>query len=152
MGIVREKTAVTLRSAAQGVSHSRSDVRVRDLSFTIDEPQARGGTNLGPTPTDTALAALAGCTNVIGNKCAQALGIDIGHLSIDIACEFDRRGVTLVEEIDVPFVKIVQTVTSDGPANEQELQKVADETARFCPLSKLFEGAGTVLETNWRKG
>lgn len=152
MGNVRMKTTVTLRTRAQGVSHSRSDISVRDLAFSIDEPEARGGTNTGPTPTDTALAALAGCTNVIGNKCAGALGIDIGHLEIDVACEFDRRGVTLEEEIDVPFVRVVQTVTSDGAASEEELQKVARETAKFCPLSKLFEGAGTTLETNWRKG
>lgn len=152
MGTVRMKTTVKLRAKAQGVSHSRSDVSVRDLSFSIDEPEARGGTNTGPTPTDTALAALAGCTNVIGNKCAEALGVDIGHLSIDIECDFDRRGVTLAEEIAVPFVKVVQTVVADGSASEEELLKVAEETAKFCPLSKLFEEAGTTLETQWRKG
>ncbi|MEM1237685.1 MAG: OsmC family protein [Pseudomonadota bacterium] len=145
------KTTVTLRAKAQGVSHSRTDVSIRDLNFAIDEPTARGGTNAGPTPTDTVLAALAGCTNVIGNKCASALGVDIGHLSIDIACEFDRRGVTLEEEIDVPFTKIVQTVTADGTATEEELRKVAIETEKFCPLAKLFVGAGTEVTTTWRK-
>ncbi|MEM6637304.1 MAG: OsmC family protein [Pseudomonadota bacterium] len=145
------KTSVKLGANAEGVSHSRSNVRIRDLEFAIDEPVARGGTNSGPTPTDAALAALAGCTNVIGNKCADALGVDIGKLSIDIACEFDRRGVTLVEEIDVPFVKIVQTVVAHGRANTEELARVASEVARFCPLSKLFEKAGTELSTTWSK-
>ncbi|MGB2325174.1 MAG: LysR family transcriptional regulator, partial [Pseudomonadales bacterium] len=44
-----------------------------DVDFAIDEPIERGGTNLGPTPTDAALAALIGCTNVIGHKCANRL-------------------------------------------------------------------------------
>jgi uncharacterized OsmC-like protein len=127
------------------------DVTIRDLTFSIDEPEVRGGTNMGPAPTEAALAALAGCTNVIGNKCAGKLGVDIGHLSIEITCEFDRRGVTLEEEIDVPFVALRQVVTSDGTATEEDLSRVASNVAKYCPLSKLFEQSGTALETIWQK-
>lgn len=148
---LKAKTVVKLRSSAKGISHSRTDVGIRDLTFSIDEPEARGGTNLGPAPTEAALAALAGCTNVIGNKCAEKLGVDIGHLLIEITCEFDRRGVTLEEEIDVPFVALNQVVTSDGTANDDDLARVAREVAKYCPLSKLFEQSGTALETVWQK-
>ncbi|WP_281929534.1 OsmC family protein [Roseibium album] len=148
---LREKTIVKLRTQGDGLSHSRMDVTIRDLTFSIDEPEARGGTNMGPAPTEAALAALAGCTNVIGNKCAGKLGVDIGHLSIEITCEFDRRGVTLEEEIDVPFVALRQVVTSDGTATEEDLSRVASNVAKYCPLSKLFEQSGTALETIWQK-
>ncbi|WP_305983868.1 OsmC family protein [Roseibium sp. MMSF_3544] len=148
---LRQKTVVKLRSTGRGVSHSRTDVDIRDLTFSIDEPEARGGTNLGPAPTEAALAALAGCTNVIGNKCADKLGVDVGHLTIEITCEFDRRGVTLEEEIDVPFVALRQVVTSDGTASESDLQRVASDVAKYCPLSKLFEQSGTALETIWQQ-
>jgi putative redox protein len=100
---IRMKTEVTLKAQAHCPSHSRADISVRDLTFAIDEPVERGGTNAGPTPTDTALSPLVGCTNVIGHKCADKLGVDIGHLDISARCTFDRRGVTLQEEIDVPF-------------------------------------------------
>jgi putative redox protein len=146
---VKPKTTIKLRMSATAPSHSLSNISVRDLTFAIDEPIERGGTNLGPTPTDTALAAFVGCTNVIAHKCAASLGINIGHLDISAVCEFDRRGVTLVEEIDVPFVKIILTVLSDGPASDQDLQNVANETAKFCPLSKLFKQAGTEIEEFW---
>ncbi|MBG6209638.1 putative OsmC-like protein [Labrenzia sp. EL_126] len=148
---LREKTIVKLRAQGDGLSHSRMDVTIRDLTFSIDEPEARGGTNMGPAPTEAALAALAGCTNVIGNKCAGKLGVDIGHLSIEITCEFDRRGVTLEEEIDVPFVALRQVVTSDGTATEEDLSRIASNVAKYCPLSKLFEQSGTALETIWQK-
>lgn len=148
---LREKTIVKLRTQGDGLSHSRMDVTIRDLTFSIDEPEARGGTNMGPAPTEAALAALAGCTNVIGNKCAGKLGVDIGHLSIEVTCEFDRRGVTLEEEIDVPFVALRQVVTSDGTATEEDLSRVASNVAKYCPLSKLFEQSGTALETIWQK-
>jgi len=146
---IRMKTNVVLKAEADCPSHALSNVAVRDVAFAIDEPVARGGTNLGPSPTETAIAALIGCTNVIGHKCAKALDVDIGHLTISAACVFDRRGVTLAEEIDVPFQAIDLTVTSDGPATQDELDRVAAETAKYCPLAKLFEAAGTTLKTTW---
>ncbi|WP_206057282.1 OsmC family protein [Nitratireductor sp. XY-223] len=144
------KTEVMLRAEAQCPSHSRSDIAIRDLEFSIDEPLERGGTNAGPTPTDTALAALIGCTNVIGHKCADSLGIDIGHLEISAKCTFDRRGVTLEEEIDIPFRKIELSVTSHGGATQEDLERVAAEVKKFCPLSKLFTAAGTEIEEIWQ--
>ena len=149
---IRMKSSVTLTANAKCPSHSKSDISVRDLSFVIDEPIERGGTNLGPTPTDTALAALIGCTNVIGHKCASKLGVDIGHLNIEVSCEFDRRGVTLQDEIEVPFTSIKLEVIADGSASEQELAQVASETEKFCPLSKLFIAAGHATERHLAKG
>lgn len=148
---VKPKTTVKLRASSHSPSHSLSRVKVRDVEFAIDEPLERGGTNLGPTPTDTAIAALVGCTNVIGHKCAERLGVDIGHLDISVVCDFDRRGVTLEEEVEIPFTRIVLTVDAGGSASNAELQAVAAEVAKFCPVSKLFRQAGTAIEEVWRK-
>lgn len=147
---IKQKNTVTLRSAAECPSHSLANLSVRDLTFAIDEPLERGGTNTGPTPTDTAIGALVGCTNVIGHKCASKLGVELGNLSIDAACEFDRRGVTLSEEIDVPFQKIVLTIKASGPATQEELEMVAKEVAKYCPLAKLFRQSGTEIEEVWQ--
>ncbi|MEP0521312.1 MAG: OsmC family protein [Hyphomicrobiales bacterium] len=146
---VRPKSTVKLKADAQCPSHSLAQISVRDLIFAIDEPLARGGTNEGPTPTDTALAALIGCTNVIGHKCADSLGIDVGNLNISAVCDFDRRGVTLLEEIDVPFERIFLKVETRAGVSETDLKRLSDEVAKFCPLSKLFRQAGTVIEEEW---
>jgi len=147
---IKPKTTVALKASATCPSHSKADISVRDLTFSIDEPTERGGTNSGPTPTDAAIAALVGCTNVIGNKCASKLGIDIGHLTVEAVCDFDRRGVMLSEEVDVPFVTIKLDIIADGPATEEQLALVAAEVSKFCPLSKLFRQAGTQIIENWR--
>lgn len=148
---IRMKTTVKLSVSADCPTHSRSDLTVRDVTFTIDEPEARGGTNQGPAPTDTALAALVGCVNVIGHKCAARLGVDIGHLSIEATCDFDRSGVTLEREIDVPFKSVALRVRATGGADEAALARVAEEVEKYCPLSKLFRMAGTELEVRWQK-
>lgn len=148
---VTTKSTVKLRAKAHCPSHSLSKVSVRDLTSFIDEPLERGGTNKGFTPTDTALAALAGCTNVIAHKCADSLMIELSDLDISIACDFDRRGVTLTEEIDVPFQAIKLTVEVDGDVSDNDLQRLAQETAKYCPLSKLFKQSGTLIEEEWKQ-
>lgn len=147
---IKMKTEVTMRAAAACPTHARADISLRDLTFSIDEPTERGGTNAGPTPTETAVAALIGCTNVIGHKCADSLGVEIGHLDIATKCTFDRRGVTLEAEIEVPFRRIELTITAHGNASHDALQQVAAEVRKFCPLSKLFTAAGTEIEEIWQ--
>ncbi|MEP3427428.1 MAG: OsmC family protein [Roseibium sp.] len=148
---IRQKTVITIPVTGQASSHARCEVAVRDLTSQIDEPVERGGTNTGFSPTETAYAALIGCTNTIGNKCAEKLGIDIGHLDFKMEVDFDRRGVLLMEEVDIPFKEIRLDVTADGPATEEELASVASETAKYCAISKMYQHAGTKLEINWKK-
>lgn len=148
---IRMKTVVTQRARGTGVSHARTDVTVGNHTVQIDEPVVRGGTDTGPSPTEMSLAALIACTNVIGGKCAEKLGVEIGHLTIDASCEFDRRGVTLQEEVDIPFTAVTLDIVADGSASAADLARVAAETEKFCPVAKLYRGAGTKLEVTWRK-
>jgi len=148
---IRQKTTISATITGDSPSHSLSNCSVRDVEFAIDEPIERGGTNLGPSPTETAVAALIGCTNVIANKCAEKLGIDIGHLYIEATYSLDRRGVMLEEEIDVPFPKIVLNIIASGSATDAELQNVSTELNKYCAVSKVFRAAGTEIEENWSR-
>lgn len=146
---IRQKTLVTIKLGGRSTSHSRSETNIRDLISVIDEPAERGGTNEGPSPTETAFASLIGCTSVIGQKCAAKLDVDIGTLDFEMEVDFDRRGVLLTEEIEVPFKAIRLKVTSNGSATEDQVQAVAEETAKYCPIAKLYQNAGTDLEVIW---
>ena len=97
------------------------------------------------------MTALIACTNVIGHKNAHRLGVDLGVVTIDAACQFDRRGVLMEEEIDVPFPAVTLTVNCTTSASQDELTKVGQETAKYCAIAKLFEAAGTDLTVNWVK-
>ena len=148
---IKQKTVMTIKLSGEGTSHSRTVVSTDGQQVVIDEPLARGGTDEGPTPTATAYAALVGCTNVIGHKCANKLDIDIGHLQFTMEVDFDRRGVLLMEEVDIPFKAIRLDVVSDGPCSAEELTRVGDETAKYCAIAKLFQQSGTDLNVSWRK-
>lgn len=148
---IKMKTVVTYRTTAACPTHARTEIPVRDLNVIIDEPKERGGTNLGPSPTETAMTALIACTNVIGHKNAHRLNIDLGEVTIDADFKFDRRGVLMEEEIDLPFPAITLTVNCKTDASQNDLDRVGSETAKFCAIAKLFEAAGTDLTVNWVK-
>jgi putative redox protein len=149
MVTVKPKTVITLRLGGNCVSHSRTDVSARELVSTIDEPAERGGTNKGFTPTETLIAALLGCTNVITHKVAEKNGVHIRSMNVRVEAQFDRRGVTLVEEVDVPFPSAtlyVDVVTDAPPA---AMENVKRELAMFCPVSKVIRASGTDLKEVW---
>lgn len=148
---IKQKAEMTIKLSGRGTSHARSEIDVDGLTTVIDEPVVRGGTGEGPSPTATAYSALIGCTNVIGTKCAEKLGVDIGLMTFEMEVDFDRRGVLLMEEVDVPFTAIRLDVTAHGTASQAGIDLVAAETEKFCPISKLYEQAGTDLTVTWRK-
>lgn len=149
MVTVKPRTTVQQHIAATCPTHSRTDLRVRDLESVIDEPQERDGTNLGFTPTETLVASLIGCTNVISHKIAHKHGIEFGDMTIEAEASFDRRGASLMEEIRVPFPKIVLTINVRTDASDADMEKVKTELPMYCPVSKVIREAGTVVEEVW---
>ncbi len=79
----------------------------------------------------------------------KKLNINIGNLHISAVCEFDRRGVLLEEEVDVPFKKITLTVKTNPTVDKSERDRIAENVTKYCPLSKLFQQAGTEIEAIW---
>tara|TARA_R110002096_G_scaffold14257_1_gene49721 strand:+ start:224 stop:688 length:465 start_codon:yes stop_codon:yes gene_type:complete len=149
MAEAKAKTEVTMKMTATCPHHARSDVSVRDVESVIDEPTERGGTNLGMTPTETMVAALIGCTNVITNKIAEGYGMHIDSMDIDVEAQFDRRGVTLVEELAVPFPSMILNIDVKTPNDPAEFDKVKTDLQKFCPIAKVIRESGTVITENW---
>lgn len=149
MAEVKQKTTVTMKMAATCPHHARSDVRVRDLESVIDEPTERGGTNLGLTPTETLVAALIGCTNVITQRIAEGYGLHIEGMEIDAEAQFDRRGVMLEEEVKVPFPEMTLNINVRTPDDPAAFDKVKEDLPKFCPISKVIRESGTTINENW---
>ncbi len=149
MVTIKEKTTVIQKLHAECPTHSRTEIAVRDVRTVVDEPKERDGTNMAPTPTETLVASLVACTNVIGHKCAKKHGVHFDALSIDAETIFDRRGTQLMEEIEVPFQKITMTIRVATSASDEDLEKVKDDLRRYCPVAKVIRNSGTVLEEVW---
>jgi len=143
------KTSVRTKLSGTTESHSRTLLKSRDLIDIADEPEVRGGTNEGFAPTEMALASLIACTNVISHKIAHKNNIEIIEMDFELDAEFNRLGVTLEEEVDVPFPEILLTINITTPASDKELQVLKNDLPKFCPVAKVFEQSGTDVQTTW---
>ena len=146
---IRPKTVVQMKVSAVGETHSRSRISVRDVTSVIDEPVERDGTNQGPSPTETLMASLIGCTNVIAKKIAHKMGFEMGEMNIGLTANFDRRGVTLSEEVERPFSNIVMDIEVATNASPDQLADMQEDLAKFCPVAKVIRGSGISITENW---
>ena len=147
---IRQKTVVTMKIDGACPSHTRTEISVRDLHATIDEPEARGGTNKGLTPTETLLASLLGCTNVIAHKVADKHGVKFSQMQVKVEAQFDRRGVFLEEEIDIPFPEVRLSIDVTTNANSEAIDRVKSDLGRYCPVAKVLRQAGTAVIEEWK--
>jgi uncharacterized OsmC-like protein len=150
MGIVREKLLTQIQLRGMCPTHARTHVTTGLHEIVIDEPKSRGGTDMAPTPLETMIASLIGCTNVILNKIAERDGIAVGSLNVDAEAILDRRGVTLQEEVSVPFPIIRLAITFSTDADDARIAKLKTDLARFCPVSRILRRSGTRIEEDWK--
>jgi putative redox protein len=149
MVVVKQKTVVTYKFVAEATTHSRTDVKVRDVSSVIDEPVERGGTNQGLSPTETLMAALLGCTNTIFHKCAAKHGVTLKSMRMRLEGQLDRRGVLLQEEVDVPFPAMTLYVDIVTDAPDESIDAAKTDLHKFCAVSKVIRACGTDLQEVW---
>lgn len=149
MVTIRQKTTVEMKLSASAETHARTRVKVRDVEGLIDEPEARGGTNQALTPTETLMSSLIGCTNVITQRIAHHMGVEISGMDIRVSVQFDRRGVSLQEEIERPFSDLVMDIDITTSATDEQMAAIKRDLAKFCPIAKVIRGSGINVTENW---
>jgi len=130
-------------------SHARTDLATRDVEMVVDEPQARGGTNLGFTPTESFIGALIACTNVIGHRAAAKNGVDLKIVGIDASYDFHFLGAQMKEEVDLPFSEVRLSIQIKTDASPNDIAKVGEDLGKYCPVAKMFRAAGCNVVEDW---
>ena len=145
------ENVVHMKLEGSSKSHSRADIIARDVESVIDEPVARGGTNLGLSPTETLMSSLIGCTNVLTHRIMEKMGFKINSLDIKSKTLFNKDGVSLIQEVEVPFPEITLDIAISTNASEGDLVEVQKQLAMYCPIAKVIRNSGTVINENWNK-
>lgn len=150
MVAIREKVVVEQKLRGVCETHARTRISAGEVATIIDEPKERGGSGRGLTPTQTLMAALVACTNVISNKIARKMGVTFEDMTIDIASTFDRRGVTLQEEVERPFRDMRLTIRVRTDATPEQMAAIKADLRRFCPVAKVMRAAGIDVTEDWQ--
>lgn len=120
----------------QGFTH---DVEIQGgHRLVIDEPEAAGGGNEGPSPTRTLGAALAACTAITTEMYADRKGWDLGEVEVDVDMDYGDTpaprsfGVTL---------RVAGDLTDD---QVERLRTIAGK----CPVHRLLARESEVTVTD----
>lgn len=146
---VKEHKLIKVALEGYAPTASLTEVRVRGHSFVIDEPPYRHGTDVGPTPLETLLGALIGCTNVIARRIAMEMKIDLKIDKIDVLGHLDHRGIDRVADVPVPFPTIELKVQATTSGTEEDMLRLREDLNARCPMSVILKQAGSEIVESW---
>jgi putative redox protein len=147
--IIKQKTLIDLKLRGVAETHARTHVTTRDVATLVDEPAIRGGSNMAPSPTETLMASLAGCTNVVSSRIAEKLGVQLLDLTVDIDAKLDRRGAALELDVAIPFPEVTVTIHANSDATPEQIAILKHDLARFCPIAQVLRQAGSKVTDVW---
>jgi putative redox protein len=139
------QTIVKFNAASQGKNGLHRNVKIRGFAVEVDEPPALGGTDKAPNPAEYALAALATCQEITYRLHADALGIPLKDVSVELEGELDLRGFFgAAEGVRPGFLNIKGSVSFDSTASTEELKRLKAVVDAHCPVLDLFSNATPV--------
>lgn len=147
---VKPKALIPMPVAAEATSATRCEVQARGHRLVIDEPPVRHGTDDGPTPLETLMAAFAGCTNVILNKIAAEQGVAVSGLKIQVTGHLDRRGIEGTAKVDNVFPEIALTIECRMKGVPEDSAPLQQQLRERCPVSVLLHASGSTVNETWR--
>ena len=115
-----------------------------------------GGNDEFPSPLAYVLASLSSCTQVTASVVAKEHGITIDSFRISADGDFDPTvlvsGREADEEHSDTFTSIRLAITVEADSSQDEIDRFGVEVARRCPVSALFQRAGTRVTSTWTVG
>ncbi len=114
------------------------DVEVDGHSLVVDEPEDRGGANLGPSPTRLVAGALASCTAITIEMYADRKGWDVGDLEVSVEMEYGQASLPTSFEVTL---KLPKELSDD---QRHRLQLIAGK----CPVHRVLSHQAEVEVTD----
>lgn len=137
-GTAQTETAprhLTPRVRAQLVTGTQVHVTAGSHEFTIDEPAALGGTDLGANPVEHLLAALGACQVITFQVWAGTLGIRLDSVDVQLSGHLDLRGFFgTAAGVRPGFDGIQVDVRITGPETRERYDELVAAVEEHCPV------------------
>lgn len=121
---------------AESKNATQTEVKARNFTMTIDEPQNLGGTDEGANPVEYVLGALSGCLTVVGHLVAKEMGFTLRGMSMELNGNLDpARFMGKSKEERAGYKGIEVKIHVDADADEETLNKWVEQIEDRCPVS-----------------
>ena len=116
--------------------------------FTIDEPPALGGENVGANPVEHLLAALAACQVITVKVWAAKLGVTVDDVDVELSGPIDLRGFLGVDAAVRPGLSEIEvTARISGPEPAGAYDELIRKVEEHCPVLDNLTGGVPVRTT-----
>ena len=129
-------SSVVFSVEAHSENPTKTVVKAREFTITIDEPTNLGGTNAGPNPVEYVLGALAGCLNVVGHIVAKELKFELRGIKFELAGDLDPSkfsGRKTNKRAGYEEIRVI--VPPDADADSETLAQWIAAMEERCPVS-----------------
>jgi putative redox protein len=114
----------------------RMEAKIHNHLIVVDQPQAGGGDDGGPTPLEYLLVSLAGCITAIGRIVATQRKINLRSMTVKVEGELDVEVLLGKNMTDRPgFKGFKAMVKVDADLSPAEKKEFLHEIDRRCPVS-----------------
>lgn len=113
--------------------------RIRQFSFSVDEPPQLGGTDTGPNPVELVLAALGTCQEIVYATYARLHDIPIESIAIRVSGDLDLRGFLGAAEVPAGYRAIDFDVAIQSTAPAEEVARLIETVNRRCPVLDILQ-------------
>ncbi|SFX40734.1 OsmC family protein [Marinospirillum alkaliphilum] len=104
-------------------------------TLIIDQPEAARGSNLGATPLETFLFAIAGCVGTIGRIIAMQRKLELRGMQVQVEGDYNPAGLLGKPTDDrIGFQQIRISAAIDADWSEEEKKSFLDEVCHRCPI------------------
>ena len=116
-------------------SATKFEGKARHFNFTVDEPEALGGTDVDLNPVEYILAGFAGCINVVGHLVAKELNFEINSLKINVSGGINpNKFLGISQKERSGFKEITLNLIVDADIDQQTLEKWKNIVEERCPV------------------
>lgn len=120
-------------------------------ALTLDMPELLGGTDRGPMPLETLMAAYAGSMNVTGNFVAHTSDFELNSWDLTVWAEFDPSGIWGLHRVAKPIIVVHVEAAVFTNESEQRLKQLRLETQKRDPMHQLLKKAGVKFKEKWMR-
>lgn len=126
----------TTHVSTKPVTGLQIECTARDKTITLDEPKSFGGTDIGMNPVEALLSALGACKCIVVKAFAEAKGIKLHDVAIDLEGDLDSDGfLGKNPDAKIGFSRIVTKYTIKADNTDDEIQAFIEFVEGNCPVS-----------------
>ncbi|MCI8576296.1 MAG: OsmC family protein [Lachnospiraceae bacterium] len=125
----------TYHAAADRRENLQVEVKARNFSLIVDEPEQSGGNNQGMNPVEMLLGSIAACQTITAAIYADFYGITLEELRVEVEGDMDSDGFSGADPAVRPgFQKIRSTFHIKSSAPRIQLVQLLKMVEKQCPV------------------